>query len=679
MIRRFALPFATCLVLVSFAILPSNADIRLPAVISDGMVLQQQTDCPIWGWADPGEVVVLGASWFHDEARATANEQGDWKTTLHTPAAGGPYTITIASESKHDGGSSDGTNANSDPITLSDVLIGEVWFCAGQSNMEWPLRWTDGAAEQIAAANYPQIRLFDVEHQIAVTPQADCRGAWRGCAPDSVSGFSAVGYFFGRELHKELGVPIGLIGSNWGGTLAEAWTSAPALRQHGDFDNTLDVLVREAREPGTIEQRGQQTLNAWWEDVRKADRGNRENWQQPDFDTADWPTMTLPQVWERSELGNVDGVVWFRKDVDVPEEWVGRDLTLELGPIDDYDITWFNGAQVGELTEPGQWITPRKYTVPADVVRKGRNVIAVRVIDTGGNGGLVGKPEQLVLRPADGATDAEPISLVGAWQYRLSTPIDQMPPLPYVTRLHQNLPTALYNGMIAPLVPYALRGAIWYQGESNRMRARQYRTLFPAMIADWRQNWGLGDFPFYYVQIAPFNYGGDVGEAAELREAQMMTLKTPNTGMAVTMDIGNPADIHPRNKVTVGRRLAAWALAKTYGREGIIYSGPQYREMRVEGDAVRLLFDHTAGGLIAGKREADGSITPAVSVAGFQIAGADRMFVPAMAVIDGDTVVVRSPSVTKPVAVRYAWGAAAEATLFNKADLPASSFRTDEW
>ncbi len=699
MTRRFSLPFVVGLVFLVGVALPGNSAagllssddarasgssaLRLPAIIADGMVLQQQTDCPIWGWAGPGAEIVLRASWLDEETRVMADDAGAWKAMLASPTAGGPYTITITSTSEQTsnaagGGAAAHATAQS-TITISDILIGEVWICSGQSNMEWPLSWADGGQEQVAAAKYPQIRIFDVEHQIAVTPQADCRGKWQACDPKTISRFSAVGYFFGRELHKELDVPIGLIGSNWGGTLAEAWTSGPALRRHGDFDQTLDALEREEREPGYIEKHGRDLMAAWWQDLEKPDRGWQDRWWQPDRDTSDWPTVTLPQAWEKSAIGNVDGIVWFRREVDLPDEWEMQELVLELGPIDDYDITWFNGAQVGELKEPGAWTTPRKYTVPADLVRSGRNVIVIRVLDTGGDGGLVGKPEQLRLRLAKGAADAEPISLAGSWQYQLGASIEKLPPMPRATRVHQNMPTALYNGMIAPLVPYAIRGAIWYQGESNRMRARQYRTLFPAMIADWRASWGIGEFPFYFVQIAPFNYGGDVGEAAELREAQMMTLKAPNTGMAVTMDIGNPADIHPRDKVPVGQRLAAWALAKIYGREGVVCSGPIYREMRVEGHAVRLQFDYAAGGLIAGQREADGSITPAEAPTGFQIAGANRKFVPATAEIDGETIIVRSPAVRKPVAVRYAWGAADAGTLFNKAKLPASSFRTDDW
>ena len=662
--HRYASRVVVGLTLVSLAVLPGSADIRLPAMFGDGMVLQQRTECPIWGWAAPGEVVTVQASWRDSEARATANKAGEWKATLASPAAGGPHTITI-------------TGANE--ITISNVLIGEVWVCSGQSNMEWPLRWTDDGQAQISAADYPQIRLFDVEHAIAVTPQDDCRGAWKPCRPETVTGFSAVAYYFGRQLHKELGVPVGLISSNWGGTLAEAWTSAPALRELGDFDGALDTLAREAREPGYVEKNAQRKLAGWWDVLEGIDRGSQADWNQPDCDDTAWQKMDLPQAWELGGLADVDGVVWFRKEVELPQTWSGHELRLELGPIDDFDTTWFNGVCVGEIKEPGKWTTPREYKVPANLVRNGRNVIAVQAIDTGGNGGLVGRAEQMQLRLTTGEKADETIALAGSWSYRVGVKNDKFPPMPHVTRLHQNLPSVLYNGMIAPLVPYALRGAIWYQGESNRMRARQYRALFPAMIADWRENWGMGDFPFYYVQIAPFAYGGDTGEAAELREAQMMTLATANTGMVVTMDIGNPVDIHPRNKLTVGERLALWALARTYGREAVVYSGPLYREMRVEGEAVRLLFDHPAGGLVAGKREADGSITPPASAAGFQIAGADRQFVPAAAEIDGETVLVRSPTVTRPVAVRYAWGAADEGTLFNKGNLPASSFRTDDW
>ena len=382
------------------------------------------------------------------------------------------------------------------------------------------------------------------------------------------------------------------------------------------------------------------------------------------LDHGSWQKIAQPAAWEGAGIGKFDGTVWFRKSVELPASWKGRELTLELGPIDDLDVTWFNGTKVGSSLDRGKRRTPRSYRVRGEAVRAGTNVIAVRVHDTGGAGGMHGRPDQMKLRCGD-----DEISLSGEWRYHVGTPQTRLPRVPARSRLHANAPTALFNGMISPLIPFAIRGAIWYQGESNRGRAAQYRTLLPALIADWRAHWGRGEFPFYFVQIAPFSYGGDIGQAAELREAQLRTLAVPNTGMAVTMDIGNPSDIHPKNKQDVGRRLALWALAKIHGKTDLVYSGPIYNSMRSEKGSIRLIFDHVGGGLTSGDEP----------LSHFTIAGSDRKFVPAQAVIDGDTILVTSPEVREPVAVRFAWGAADEPNMKNREGLPASSFRTDDW
>jgi len=452
----------------------ARADVRLPKIFSDHMVLQQQCHAPVWGWADPGEkiTVTLGET----KATATADQDGRWKTTIATPPAGGPHTLAVA-----------GNNT----ITLKDVLIGEVWVASGQSNMEWSLLRSLNPKEEIAAAKYPKIRLFHVQRQTSPTelndlgaPAAGGKNAWKECSPENVPHFSAVAYFFARKLHKELGVPVGVINTSWGGTVAEAWTSREGLATHKDFEPILERAKR---------------------------------WQK-------------------------------------------------------------------------------------------------------------GRPNQA---------------------------------------------SALYNAMIKPLVPYAIAGAIWYQGESNRGRAVQYGKLFPAMIADWRKQWARGDFPFLFVQLAPFHYGNPQGGTlAELWDAQFKTLKNvKNTGMAVTTDIGNVRDIHPKNKQEVGRRLALWALKLEYGKS-VVPSGPLYKSHKVEGDKVRISFDHTGGGLVA----KDGK-----PLSHFTIAGTDKNFVPAQAKIDGDSVVVWSDEVKEPIAVRFAWRNDAEPNFFNKEGLPASPFRTDDF
>lgn len=630
------------------------ADIRLPALIGDNMVLQHGSDAPLWGWADPGEKITLEAEWLDKPVSTTAAPDGRWSAGLPTPNCGGPYRLKIV-----------GKNA----IQFTDVLIGEVWICSGQSNMEWSINHgIDNGDAEAAAANYPFIRLFDVPNAVSLTPRADCDGRWLPCSPESVRSFSAIAYFFARELHRELGVPIGLIEADWGGTVAEAWVSEPTLRKLGDFNSTLDMIAREAKHPDDAERRYQERINHWWEQVARLDSGVAKQWMAPDLDDSDWPTHLVPAAWDNDELRDFDGVAWFRFAFDLPSNWENRDLTLSLGPIDDMDSVWLNGVKIGGLEVMDQWTTPRIYDVPAETLKSGRNLLAVRVIDAMGGGGICGQPEDVALRPRD-ADASTPLSLAGQWRYRRGVEMQDLPMWP--RRLdNPNLPSVLSNGMIEPLIPFAIRGAIWYQGESNRPRAKQYQRLFPALIADWRHRWGRGDFPFYYVQIAPYRYGEDKGEAAELREAQLMTLGVPNTGMVVTMDIGNPDDIHPSNKQEVGRRLSLWALAKTYGRENLVYSGPVFKAMKTEGDKIRLTFNYAAGGL----KTRDGAPPTC-----FTIAGPDRQFHAATAKIEGDTVVVSCPQVAAPLAVRYAWGAADQPNLCNQAGLPASSFRTDDW
>ena len=498
--------FILSLVLSLVCAAPVSADIKLPAVISDSMVLQQGIEVPIWGWAEPGEKVAVSGNWQSLGWHTAADKDGRWMVKIKPPKAGGPYEMTIS-----------GKNT----ITIKNILAGEVWVCSGQSNMEWSVARSANAEQEIASANYPNIRLFAVRKTIADTPQQDCSGSWSSCSSQTVAGFSAVAYFFGRELHSQLDVPIGLIQTCWGGTPAEAWTRHKVLASDSEFKPIIDRFDE-----------------AWGNHLKAM-----------------------------------------------------NDYTQKL-------ISWLLAAEKAHV-EGGQ--IPSEPDKPRSPSR-------------------------------------------------------------------QKTPSRLYNSMIAPLIPYGIRGAVWYQGESNTGRAYQYRKLFPAMIENWRNDWGQGDFPFYYVQIAPFKYGKEfIG--VELREAQLMALSVPNTGMAVITDIGNVNNIHPKNKQDVGKRLAFWAMARTYGREEIVCSGPIYKSMKVKGDKIRLFFDHVGGGLVA----KGGALTH------FTIAGEDKKFVEAKAQIDRDTIVVSSDKVKKPVAVRFAWSNTAVPNLFNKEGLPASSFRTDDW
>jgi sialate O-acetylesterase len=627
------------------------ADVTLPSVISNNMVLQRSSEVAIWGWASPGEAVTISATW-HDAgplAKTTAESDGSWRTTIATPTAGGPFALTVTGDNT---------------ITLDNVLIGEVWVCSGQSNMEWPVARADNAEAEIAAADHPQIRLFSVANTFSLHEQLDAQGSWSVCSPDTISSFSAVGYYFGRELNTELGVPIGLIASDWGGTVAEAWTSERVVRQVPGFEKALD-FIEQSRDPARRMNLTKANQENWWRRLDAVgDNKPPRGWNSTDFDDSAWETISLPASLTGDTLGNFDGLVYFRLKTRLPRGWNADKATLELGPIDDYDDVWINGKHVASTHAEGMWNVARKYAVPSNVLVPRNNVIAVRMLDTGGIAGINGKPNQIKLTQGD-----RTVSLAGEWRFKSGSTQASLPAMPSSPRVNQNTPTTLYNGMIAPIIPYTIRGAIWYQGESNRTRAKQYRTLFPAMIQNWRDDWGLGDFPFYFVQIAPFNYGNDKGQAAELREAQFMTLASPNTGMVVTTDIGNPANIHPTNKQEVGRRLSLWAIANDYGRDVASFSGPLYEGMTVNGSEVRLTFTHADGGLVA----RGGPLTH------FTIAGADKVFVPASARIDGKTIVVSSEKVPDPVAVRFGWGAADEPNLFNAHGLPASTFRTDDW
>jgi sialate O-acetylesterase len=632
---------------------PAAADVKLPAVFGEHMVLQQKQPVAVWGSAAPNEAVRVKADWREEEIQTTADAYGRWKVMLETPAAGGPHEMHFAAGNE---------------IVLRDVLVGEVWLCSGQSNMEMPIAEQDGYAgianwrDELKQSTHPKIRLFNVKNAIAPVPSLDCEGRWAVCEASSARGFSAVGYFFARALEKDLDVPIGMIEADWGGTPAEAWTSADTLKALPDFAPVLVLMEHERAHPIAPKVLDAQVAE-WRAKIDALDAGMKAPvWSSASFDDSSWEEIDVPARWTGA-LEKFDGFVWCRRAIDLPAAWAGRAATLELGPIDDMDVTYVNGAIVGEMMDAGRWQTHRSYPLPAGLLHAGRNVIAVRVLDTGGYGGICGRPDRLRLQAKD-AGDA--IALAGKWRARASTKLADLPVRPERFELDPTSPAALYNGMIAPVVPYALRGAIWYQGEANVGRALQYRTLLPALIGDWRKHFAHGDFPFYLVQIAPFEYENDHGAAAELREAQAMTLAVPNTGMAVTMDIGERGDIHPKNKQEVGRRLALCALARTYGRNDLEFWGPMYRAMKVEGASIRLSFDHARGLTSRGKE-----------LEHFTIAGADRKFVPARATIDGETVVVSSDAVKEPVAVRYCWGAADEGTLFNAASLPAPSFRTD--
>jgi len=643
---------------------PAPAELKLPAVFGDNMVLQRDMKLPVWGWAAPGEEVTVSVP--GQTARATADAQGRWKTTLAPLRIGDPVEVVVKAGKT---------------ITLKNVLIGDVWVCSGQSNMAWTVRAANAPDKETAAAQYPSIRLFKIGMRPTLTPQDDVPSSWTECSPETVTNFSAVGYFFGRDLHKHLDVPIGLISSSVGGTPAEAWTPEAALLGDEELSKIVEAS-RQAVENYPAASKAYKSAQEKWDAKYKfADPGNtgfEKGMAAVDHDDAVWKEMKLPGTLQARGL-KISGIVWFRRTVTIPADWAGKPLTLSLGMIDDFDTTYFNGARVGGLG-PRVRNAMRKrrvYTVRGQIVKAGRAVITVRVHNLAMAGGFTGKPGDMSLALKDDNA-AKPVSLAGGWKYEVTAELaqpSQTPPPPRAPRApgHPHTPTVLYNGMIHPIVPFGIKGAIWYQGESNAGRAEAYRTLFPTMISAWRKAWRQGDFPFLFVQLANFMdvQTAPVQQNAKwpfLREAQTMTLSLPHTGMAVATDVGEAHDIHPKNKQAVGTRLAL-AARKIAHAENVVHSGPIYDKMERAGDKIILTFKHTGTGLQA-KGDAP--------LKGFAIAGADKRFVWATATIEGDKIIVSSPAVKQPAAVRYNWANNPIGNLYNKEGLPASLFRTDE-
>lgn len=636
------------LLLLSFMTLSMVAQVRLPRLISDGMVLQRDAQVKVWGWGAQGEKVTVS---FHDSVYfATVNEKGEWTILLSGLKAGGPFTMTVSA---------------CNIITVKDIMIGDVWVCSGQSNMELPVRRVRPLyGKEIASSANPYIRHFTVPQKYNFNaPENDLdSGKWGSPNPTAVLNFSAVAYFFGTDLYEKYHVPIGLINTSLGGSPAESWLSEEALKQ---FPNHLNEAqrFRDANLIRQIESQDKARIDAWYAELWQKDEGYRDSqkpWSETALSTDGWRRMNVPGYWAATELGAVNGVVWFRKDVEVPASMIGKPVELNLGRIVDADSVFINGVFVG--TTSYQY-PPRWYSLPPNVLKAGLNTVVVRVISNIGKGGFVlDKPYQIVC-------GGETIDLKGPWLYRLGA---RMEPLASQTFIRWK-PLGLFNAMLAPLLNYAIKGVIWYQGESNAERPIEYRDLFPAVIRDWRAKWNQGDFPFLFVQLPNFMEAKDQPSESNwalLREAQLRTLSLPRTGMAVAIDIGEWNDIHPLNKKDVGKRLALAAQKVAYADDKVVYSGPIYESMRIEGNKIIITFTQTGSGLMARGDE----------LKCFAIAGSDKRFVWAKAKIENNKVVVWSEMVPNPVAVRYAWADNPEgANLYNGEGLPASPFRTDEW
>lgn len=618
-----------------------HATVVLPKILSDNMVLQRNVAIPVWGKAAPNEKIEIR---FHNQIKTTrANKQGRWTIRLDAETAGGPYELSVK-----------GKNL----LLIKNVLVGEVWLCSGQSNMEWTVKQSNNAAGEIASANYPLIRHIKIARDISTMPKEDFKeGEWTICTPATVGDFSGIGYFFARNIFKELNVPVGLINASWGGTNIETWISRQGFEGSSEFKEMIAGMpvvnmdsLSEMRTKAVVQKiealQGGSLKNA-----------NTASFKETSFNDARWPQMNAPLGWEQQSLGELDGVVWLRKTVSVSAAAAGKPATLELAKIDDDDISYVNGIKVGSTR---QWDAKRKYNIAAGILKEGDNVIAIQVTDNGGGGGIYGDADNLKLTTADAV-----IPLTGAWKYQVASVIAQLNV--------NSFPSLAYNAMVNPLVPYAMQGVLWYQGESNAERAFQYRTAFPLLINDWRKKWN-NNFSFYFVQLATFTTAGNSNEGsswAELREAQTMALQLPATGMAVTTDIGNPSDIHPTNKQEVGHRLAAVALNNLYDKK-IISSGPAFQSMVIKNNEAILSFSNTGGGL---------STTDKYGyIRGFEIAGKDQAFHYARAIIHNNTIILSSDKVATPVAVRFGWiGDASDNNLFNVEGFPAIPFRTDDW
>ena len=621
----------------------SFSQVKLPQLVRDSMILQRDMKINVWGWASPKEKVSIR---FNNKTyKTTTGTDGKWMTQLPPMPAGGPYTMDISGKNK---------------ITLNNILIGDVWICSGQSNMVHQMKLHSVRyADEVANVNYPQIRHFWIPTMTDMKgPHDDLpTGYWKSAIPTDIGEFSAVAYFFVKDLYEKYHVPIGLINASVGGTPIEAWTSEEGFK---DFPNILNTIKRN-QDTAYINGLSRRTFNNNGpRPPRPEDKGMTEKWYDPSYVPREWRTINIPGYWEDQGLKDLNGVVWYRREFDAPASMIGKPARVFLGRIVDADVLYINGKQVGNTTYQ---YPQRRYDVPSGLLKAGKNLFVVKVTNTNGKGGFVpDKPYCLF-------TGNDTIDLKGYWQYKVGEVYSPMRGEFGGGGINaQNQPTALYNAMVAPLINYTIKGFLWYQGEANTGRAAEYAKLQPAMIADWRNKWKEGDIPFLYVQLPGFmdyNYLPSESQWAELRESQLKCLSVPNTGMAVAIDLGEWNDIHPDRKKDVGDRLALAAEKIAYG-ENIVYSGPIYQSSTIDGNKIIISFTNIGSGLTTNDGE---------PLSEFAIAGADKKFVWATAKIEGDKVVVWSDEIKDPKYVRYAWADdPVNPNLFNKEGLPASPF-----
>lgn len=636
-----------------FIVKSASSQVRLPQLISDGMVLQRNTKINVWGWASPSESVNL--KFNGNEYKTVTGKDSKWRVQLSAAKAGGPYNMEIVA---------------SNQITIKDVLIGDVWFCSGQSNMVTPMeRVKERYPQEIANANYPQIRNFFIPTLSDVSKEHDDLppGKWVNANPKDIMNFGAVSYFFAKQLFAKYHVPIGIINASVGGTPIQAWISAEGIEGIPTYKERIEQLkdtayLNKSMRPLRPDTAGKQFV--------KPDKGLSEavKWYEVTYKPEGWHKFWMPGYWADQGVRGLNGVVWFRKEVQVPASMVGKPAKLFLGRIVDADETYVNGVKVGNITYQ---YPPRRYDVPAGILKAGSNIIVVRITSSFGKGGFV--PDKRY-ELTDGTNS---IDMRGDWLYKVGQVFD-------LTRRNmgdseggfafsaQNEPAGLYNTMVAPVTSYQVKGFVWYQGETNTGKPKEYRELLPALIADWRTKWKDNNLPFVYAQLPNFmevQYSPSESQWAELREAQFKALAVRNTGMGVNIDAGEWNDIHPLNKKDVGERLALAAEKLAYGNSKIVSSGPIFQFASVEGNKIVISFRSTGSGLIA---------KGGTELMQFAIAGANKRFVWANAYIQGNKVVVTSNQIANPMYVRYAWADNPEgANLYNKEGLPASPFRTD--
>lgn len=620
------------------------AEIRLPNIFGSHMVLQRLEPIHVWGTASSGEGVDV--SLHHQSVQTQADATGKWRVALQPELAGGPYILTVRGENV---------------IEHSDVMVGDVWFASGQSNMEWSVRQSRNAIQEIAESRHPGIRHFKVPKGVAFEPASGIGTAdWKVSGPEDSGDFSAVGYFFAKRLHLESGVAIGIVNASWGGTNIETWMSPDAIARLPGIDTSS--LPANATELRTQRRRKMTEQVARWQPGFGKQDESPTSWNGPGVSDLTWNRMSAPGVWEEQGLEGLDGVVWYRRSVVLTAAQASSSAVLNLGMIDDCDETFVNGTPVGQTCG---WDTPRKYRLSPNALLPGRNLIAVRVTDTGGAGGFHGEPSGMKLE-----LDSDNVPLAGDWKARVESVLEASNIGP------NDLPGLAYNAMVHPLHGLPMRGVIWYQGEGNVTRAKQYGITFPSLIDDWRHQWNKIELPFYFVQLASFRplaTNSLVGSKwAELRESQRLALTLSHTGMVVTTDVGDANDIHPKDKQSVGIRLALHALKNEYQQPGLVVSGPVYKSSRRLGSRIEIAFFSGTGKLVS--PSAPGRLQ------GFTIADEHGEFRQARARISGQRILVSHPTIKKPTAVRYGWlDNPQENNLVNEFGLPASPFRTDHF